>query len=210
MKKKFIQYSFYFCGIFILALGVTLTLLSNLGTGGWDALTTNIAKLINIQVGTGTFILGVILVFITSILNKKNPNLYALLVSYTTGIFINFWYYSFFKEIILKNFFIRLIVVYLGVFIIGIGCTMIFVTNFSKNHTEDFIFAIAKKANIIYKTAKVLMDILALLIALILGYLLNDFKNIGIGTILNTLCTGYIIHFLLPYMNKIYNKINKI
>lgn len=71
MKNKIIQLSFYICGIFILALGVTMTLLSNLGAGGWDALTANIAKLIGIQVGTGTFILGIILVLLTSILEKK-------------------------------------------------------------------------------------------------------------------------------------------
>ena len=100
MKNKIIQFSFYLGGIFTLSLGVTLTLLSNLGAGGWDALTANIAKLIGIQVGTGTFILGIILIIFTSILEKKKPNLYALLVSYITGIFINFWYYNIFKQIL--------------------------------------------------------------------------------------------------------------
>lgn len=80
MKNKIIQFSFYLGGIFTLFLGVTLTLLSNLGAGGWDALTVNIAKLIGIQVGTGTFILGIILIIFTSVLEKKKPNLYALLV----------------------------------------------------------------------------------------------------------------------------------
>lgn len=207
MKNKIIQLSFYICGIFILALGVTMTLLSNLGAGGWDALTANIAKLIGIQVGTGTFILGIILVLLTSILEKKSLNLSALLVSYITGIFINFWYYNIFKQIQLDNFYLRIFIVSLGVIIIGIGCAMIFVTNCPKNHTETFIFAVAKKLKTIYRTSKVSMDTAALILALILGYFLKDFRNIGIGTLLNTFCTGYIIHYTLPYIEKFYHKI---
>lgn len=204
MKNKIIQFSFYLGGIFTLSLGVTLTLLSNLGAGGWDALTANIAKLIGIQVGTGTFILGIILIIFTSILEKKKPNLYALLVSYITGIFINFWYYDIFKQIQLTNFYLRFIIVILGVIIIGIGCAMIFVTNCPKNHTETFIFAVATKLKIMYRTSKVSMDTIALIIGVILGFILKDLKNIGIGTLLNTFCTGYIIHYVLPVVDKVY------
>lgn len=210
MKKKIIQLSFYLSGIFILSLGVTLTLLSNLGAGGWDALTANIAKLIRIQVGTGTFILGIILILFTSILEKKKPNLSALLVSYITGIFINFWYYDIFKEIQLTNFYLRFIIVIIGVIIIGIGCAMIFVTDCPKNHTETFIFAVANKLKIIYRTSKVSMDTIALIIAIILGFILKDLKNIGIGTLLNTFCTGYIIHYVLPIVDRIYKILGKI
>lgn len=207
-RKNIISFTFYILGILILALGVTMTLLSNLGAGGWDALTANIAKLTGIQVGTGTFILGIILVFLTSILERKKPNLYALLVSYITGIFINFWYYTVFNQMELERFGIRLLLVVVGVIIIGIGCAMIFVTNYPKNHTETFIFAVAKKLKIIYRTSKVGMDSSALILALMLGWVLKDFRNIGIGTILNTFCTGYIIHFLLPGIEKIYNKLS--
>ena len=209
-RKKIVSFIFYTLGIFVLSLGVTMTLLSNLGAGGWDALTANIAKLTGIQVGTGTFILGIILVLLTSILERKKPNLSALLVSYITGIFINFWYYTIFNQIELENFEIRLVVVILGVIIIGIGigCAMIFVTNYPKNHTETFIFAVAERLKTIYRTSKVGMDNTALILALILGWVLKDFRNIGIGTILNTFCTGYIIHFILPIIEKIYRKLS--
>lgn len=207
-RKKIVSFIFYTLGIFVLSLGVTMTLLSNLGAGGWDALTANIAKLTGIQVGTGTFILGIILVLLTSILERKKPNLSALLVSYITGIFINFWYYTIFNQIELENFEIRLVVVILGVIIIGIGCAMIFVTNYPKNHTETFIFAVAERLKTIYRTSKAGMDNTALILALILGWGLKDFRNIGIGTILNTFCTGYIIHFILPIIEKIYRKLS--
>jgi uncharacterized membrane protein YczE len=100
------------------------------------------------------------------------------------------------------------VVVVLGVIIIGIGCAMIFVTNYPKNHTETFIFAVAERLKVIYRTSKVGMDSTALILALILGWVLKDFRNIGIGTILNTFCTGYIIHFILPSIKKIYRKLN--
>lgn len=210
MRNKIFEAIFYTFGLLMLALGVTLTLLSNLGAGGWDALTTNISKILGIPVGMGVFVLGTILVFSTAILERKFPNFITLGVSFITGIFIDFWYYTIFKEFNFSSFQMRLVIVILGVIIIGIGCAMIFATTFPKNHTESFIFAVSRKYNLIYKNAKVKSDIAAFFIAMALGFMLGDLKNIGIGTIFNTFFTGYIIHFILPYINRIYKKMNKI
>lgn len=46
-----------------------------------------------------------------------------------------------------------------------------------------------------------------IIISLFLGYYLQDFSNIGLGTILNTFFTGYLVHILNPIVENIYLRI---
>lgn len=200
---------FYLTGIFLLSLGVTLTLLSNLGAGGWDALTENLSKVTGINIGTILMIIGGVLVLIAAIIKKEKPNYMAFIVSFIIGKFIDFWYYYVFGNSHFTSLSSRLFLVALGVLIIGIGCSMIFVTNLPKNHTETFIFATMDVTKKSYKLIKTIIDSLALVIAILIGYKLNFYKNIGIGTILNTFFMGILIHMLLPYISNFYNRMVK-
>lgn len=207
MENKIKKWGVYLVGILILSLGVTLMLLSNLGSGGWDALTFNLSRILKIKLGTSLFMLATVLILMASLIKKERINIGALLVSFISGKFINFWYYIVFQGDSFENFHIKIITVVMGVIIISLGCSVMFITELPKNHTETFIFAIAENLSISYKVAKITIDFIALIVALSLGYFLNDFSNIGLGTILNTFFTGYIIHSLNPIVKKVYVKI---
>lgn len=202
MNQDIRKISYYFIGIIFLSLGVSLTLLSNLGAGGWDALTENISKLIDIKIGTIILFIGITLVLLAALIKREIPNLAALIVSAVTGKVINFWYYSVFKGSSFDNFMMSFLILILGIIAIGLGCAMIFVTNFPKNHTETFVFSITNTFNLEYKFVKTAADTSALLISFILGLYLKDFSNFGIGTILNTFFMGNIIHFMMPTARK--------
>lgn len=207
MIVKLKNWSIYFIGILFLSLGVTLMLLSDLGSGGWDVLTYNLSCIFKIKLGTSLFVLAGVLILATSLIKKKQININALLVSFISGKFINFWYYIIFKEETFEELYIKIFMVIIGVIIISLGCCIMFITKLPKNHTEIFIFAIAEKFSISYKLAKTIIDSLALIAALFLGYYLQDFSNIGLGTILNTFFTGYLIHILNPIVESIYLRI---
>lgn len=204
MSKSVLRWSFYLAGIFILALGVTLMLLSNLGSGGWDALVSNLSKLSGLKVGNSLILLASVLLFGASILERKKINITAFAVSFVTGKFIDFWFYTVFKGIYFENFTVKLVALIVGVVGIAIGCAMMFVTHLPKNHTETFIFALGEKFGIDYGKIKTLSDSGALVIALILGMFLKDFSNLGLGTVLNTFFTGYLIKLLMPGTEKIF------
>lgn len=207
MKGKLMKWSVYGVGIFILALGVTLMLLSNLGAGGWDALTSNMSQMFNIKIGSALFILAGSLLLGAALIERKILSPMPFLVSFVTGKFIDFWYYFIFGGTPFQTFSGRVAMVSLGVLAIALGCSLMFITELPKNHTETFVFAVAEKLKISYKTAKTAADSSALAIALIFGFIIKDFSNLGLGTVLNTFFTGYLIHMINPFVKKIYSRI---
>ena len=125
MIVKLKNWSIYFIGILFLSLGVTLMLLSDLGSGGWDVLTYNLSCIFKIKLGTSLFVLAGVLILATSLIKKKQININALLVSFISGKFINFWYYIIFKEETFEELYIKIFMVIIGVIIISLGCCII-------------------------------------------------------------------------------------
>lgn len=209
MKTNLVRVSYYIVGILFLAFGISMTLLSDLGAGGWDALTDNLSKITDIKIGTILIFLGIFLVLIAGIISKGKPKVEALAVSFITGIFINIWYYDIFQAQHFENFYIRLFAVILGVLSISLGCAMMFTSNLPKNHTETFVFAITERFSFKYKTIKTIADTVALVIAILLGLIIKDFSNLGLGTILGTAFTGTLIHHMMPFTDGYFHKILK-
>jgi uncharacterized membrane protein YczE len=204
------KYIYYLIGLIFISLGVTLTLISNLGAGGWDALTENLYKLTGISIGTWVIAVALILLIIVAILKKEFINYKAFIVSIITGKLIDLFYFYlvFLKEI--DSFVIRFLLLFIGLILIGAGCAITFVTELPKNHTETFVFSVIDVTNFPYQKAKTLIDISALTIAVIIGLKLKDFSNLGLGTILNSFFMGTIIHYCLPIVTKGFNLFMKI
>lgn len=196
--------AYYLIGIFLLALGITFTLISDLGAGGWDALAENLYKLTDIKVGNWVIIIALILLIVAAILKKEFINYKSLIISIILGKLIDFCYYPLIKVLKTDIFSVRLMLLLIGLIFIGTGCAMMFVTNFPKNHTESFVFSIVDTTGVSYNKIKTIADISAFIISLILGVMLKDFSNLGIGTILSSFFMGTIIHYTFPIAQKIF------
>lgn len=201
-REKIKDIIYYLIGIFTLSLGITLTLASELGAGGWDALVENLYKLTSVSMGMWVFIIAVLLISFASLIKKKKLDLQALIVAFFTAKCIDFWYYFIFNILESINIWLRLTTLILGLVLIGFGSAMIFVTKLPKNHTETFVFSIVDTFNIQYKVVKTAADIVALVLALILGLVIKDFSNLGLGTILSTVFMGIVTQSLIPIAQK--------
>lgn len=193
---------YYIAGYILLSLGVTLTLLSELGAGGWDALVQNLYKMTSITMGIWLFIIAVVLVLAASIIKRQFPDIKVMFVAFITGKFIDFWYYIVFDSMEFENIMGRLTILLLGLFIIAFGSAMIFVTHLPKNHTETFVFSIVDTFSFQYKSVKTIADTCALCLALAFGFILKDFSNLGLGTILSTFCMGAVTQSFMPFAGK--------
>lgn len=186
----------------LLALGITLTLISDLGAGGWDALMENLYKATDIKIGTWVILVALILLVIAALLQREFINYKAFIVSVLMGQMIDCFYYPLSSILRSDSFVLKLLLLLLGLILIGVGCAMMFVTHFPKNHTEAFVFSIVDTTNISYQKVKTGADITALLIAVLIGFKLKDFSNFGVGTILSSLFMGTIIHHMLPFCER--------
>lgn len=196
--KSIFKFLYYILGTGFLALGVTLTLLSELGAGGWDALVENLYKATEISIGKWVIIVALLLLIVAAILKKEFINYKAFIVSIILGKLIDTFYYPLVTIFHPDTFMARLAILAAGLILIGIGCAMMFVTGFPKNHTETFVFSIVDTTSLSYQKVKTGADITALLIAVIIGIKLEDFSNLGLGTVLSSVFMGSIIHRILP------------
>ncbi|MGL4863809.1 MAG: YczE/YyaS/YitT family protein [Cetobacterium sp.] len=206
-KQKLLKYIFYFLGIILLSFGITLTLISNLGAGGWDALIQNISNLIGVSIGKSLWGTAIALLIVSGVIVKKVPDVKVLIVSWITGITIDIFYYKILKNICIDTIYLKGIFLTLGIFLIALGCSMMFVTNLPKNHTETFAFAVVDRFGCSYKNVKIGLDISALFLAIIIGINLNNLSNIGVGTFVSSIFMGYLIDKLLPGTRKIYSRL---
>lgn len=203
-RTKLIKYSFYFLGIIFLGFGITLTLVSNLGAGGWDALIQNLSSITSITIGKCLWSIAIILLLISGVILKKIPDIKVLIVSWITGLIIDIFYYVVLKNLNINSLYLRGTVLILGLLCVALGCSMMFVTNLPKNHTETLVFSIVDRFGYSYKTIKIFLDSLALFIAIGIGVILKDFSNLGIGTFISSFFMGYLIDKFLPITKKIF------
>lgn len=181
-----------------MSLGVTLTLISDLGAGGWDALPENLYKLTGISIGTWVIMIALILLIIAAILKREFINYKAFITSIVMGKLIDLFYFHLEPLRETNSFTDRILFLVFGLIIIGLGCAITFVTGLPKNHTETFVFSIVDTTTFSYQKTKTVVDISALTIAVIIGFKLKDFSNLGLGTILNSFLMGTIIHYCMP------------
>ncbi|WP_320048118.1 DUF6198 family protein [uncultured Ilyobacter sp.] len=200
MIKKYIYYLF---GVIFMSLGVTLTLISDLGAGGWDALPENLYKLTGISIGTWVITIALILLIVAAMLKREFINYKAFITSIVMGKLIDLFYFYLepFRET--NSFTDRILFLVFGLIVIGVGCAITFVTGLPKNHTETFVFSIVDTTKFSYQKAKTIVDISALTIAVIIGFKLKDFSNLGLGTIFNSFLMGTIIHYCMPLTQKV-------
>ncbi|MGL5544315.1 MAG: YczE/YyaS/YitT family protein [Cetobacterium sp.] len=205
-RRELIKWGYYFLGIVLLGIGITLTLISDLGAGGWDALIQNLSNITGVSIGKCLWSVATILLLISGVVSKKIPDIKVLAVSWITGIVIDFFYYVVLKNISLEVFYLRVIVLCLGLFLIALGCCMMFVTNLPKNHTETLAFSIVDRFGYSYKSIKISLDSLALIFAIGIGVVLGNFSNLGVGTFISSFFMGYIIDKIFPLVKRTYIK----
>src|SRR5690625_6311345 len=88
------RWIFYGLGIFILTLGISLTILSGLGTSPFDALLVGLSIKVGLTVGSWEIIIAFILIFCNSTLKRNRPEFLGLLTAIITGIGIDMWLFS--------------------------------------------------------------------------------------------------------------------
>lgn len=85
------KYIVYVLGIFILTLGISFTIQSNLGTSPFDAVVVGLSKNVGLTVGSWEIIIAFILIICNSFLKRQRPEVLGMLTAFITGIGIDMW-----------------------------------------------------------------------------------------------------------------------
>ena len=198
-----IRILFYLIGLFLIGLGVTLTIKANLGAGAWDALNVGLSNAFGLTVGSWVIIIGIIMMFLNAMIVNGKPNFLALVTILLIGFSVDFWLTVVMKNVVFEQFFHQVISLLSGIIFISTGVAMYLQTKFPANPIDQFMLALNKRFRLNFMVAKTIGEISALILALIMQ------GPIGIGTIIITFLIGPIIQWMNIPIAKRYESLHK-
>ncbi|MEC1664468.1 YczE/YyaS/YitT family protein [Bacillus halotolerans] len=195
------KYTFYVVGIFILTLGISFTIQSDLGTSPFDAVVVGLSKNVGLTVGSWEIIIAFILICCNSILNRQRPEVLGMLTAFITGIGIDMWLFLLHNLLTPDLWFSKLICFGIGLVVIGLGTATYLHTNFAPIPVDRLTLIIKEltRTNILF--SRTFIYLLFLIAAMILN------GPIGAGTLLTVCLGGIILNSFMPFTEQILDRI---
>lgn len=197
MKKRLLK---ALVGMVVLAIGLNLMLLGNLGVGAFDTVTAIISEVLNINFGNAALVLHAFFLVICIgyvILKKVNP--FELIVS-VAAIFILTRIINLFAFIKLSGIDAPLVVYIVGFILYCVGGALMMKSNTVIAPVDKFVVVTSKlkKTNPGYVRLGTDISLLIVSIFCIYGFGVN--VELSLGTLFVTFLTGFIIKFIYPYV----------
>lgn len=203
MKKALpLKYIIFAIGIFILALGITLTILSDLGTSPFDALLVGLSLKVGLTVGSWEIIIAMLLIICNSLMQKQKPEFLGLVTAFITGISIDMW--LFFLQTILapEVWFWKMTCFGLGLILIGVGTSLYLHTQLAPIPVDKSMLIISRMTKKSVLFSRTLIYICFLFFALLIQ------GPIGVGTLLTVFLGGPILNTCMPLIIKLLNSMS--
>lgn len=192
--KSVIRMTLYFLGLFIIAIGINLAIISNLGVSPVSAFTVPVSQITEISLGTVTVIIYSLFVLIQIVILGKKfrwKNLLQVPFSFAMGIFIDYTGMVLEQWITVNGYGMQLLLIISSIVICAFGATIYIAMDVVPNPPEGLILAICERTGISFGKIKMWSDWVFILIGLILSIIFLGYVSaIREGTILCALFTG--------------------
>jgi uncharacterized protein len=196
MKREFmIRWAFFFVGLLVLALGITLTIKGkDLGIGPWDVFHYGLFKQLGLTIGTWSIIAGFLILLITGIGTKTFPKIGAFLNMLLIGIFIDLFNFLIPDP---ESFAAQSFVFAIGILVIGYGIGLYVSADLGAGPRDSLMLLVTEKTGWKVQWVRNGME----LIVFFFGWLLGG--PVGIGTVVIALGLGSIVGISLPQSKKL-------
>lgn len=196
------KFFFYVLGIFILTFGISFTIQSDLGTSPFDAVIVGLSKNAGLTVGSWEIILAFLLICCNSLLKRQRPEFLGMLTAFITGIGIDMWLFLFHSLITPELWYSKAVFLGVGLVVTGLGTATYLHTNVAPIPVDRLTLIIKEltKTNVFF--SRTFIYLVFLIVAMMLK------GPIGVGTLLTVCLGGIILHFFMPFTEKIIDRIN--
>jgi uncharacterized protein len=201
-KTSLSKYVLFGMGIFILALGISLTILSDLGTSPFDALLVGLSLKIGLTVGSWEIIIALLLIFCNSLLQSQKPEFSGLVTALLTGISIDMWLY-YLSHFIMPEWWIwKILSLCVGLILIGVGTALYLHTQLAPIPVDKLMLIITDltKRSILFSRTLIYLSFL------LLAFIFQG--PIGIGTLVTVCLGGPILNTCIPLIARILNSMS--
>ena len=199
----------YFTGLFIIALGINMAILSDLGVSPVSAFTVPLSEAVDISLGTVTAVCyaGFVLIEMIVLGKKFRPkNLLQIPFSIVFGFFINF-IGTLLSHSTLPNYGVRVIVMLVSIVICAAGAAVYITMDIVPNAPEGLILAFCERFGKEYGPLKILTDCIFVALGIIVSLVcLGGVSAIREGTVISALVTGKLTGIFLSQWKELLQK----
>ena len=191
----------FLLGIFVLALGAATIITADLGAATWDVLHIGLSKTIGLSVGRWVQIVGVIMVIVTAILERKRLAIGSVLNIVIVGFFLNIildsGFMPSFTELIP-----RVIMLIIGIILMGTGSGMYVASRIGAGPRDGMTLFISKRFSISVGFSRTLLEVAALTCGWLVG------GPVALGTFITVPLVGPVMEASLKACNRGLEKMN--
>lgn len=187
----------YFLGFFIMTLGISMSVKSNLGVSPVSSIPYTITCITGLEMGKATIVFHIFLVLLQILVLRKNfklKNLLQILIGIIFGYFTTFsnYLFSFFPTP--ENLVIRIIMSLGSAVLIAAGIFFYLPADLIPLAGEGAMKAISDTTHIYFSKVKIAFDVSMVVISLISCLIaIHSFGSVGIGTIIAALLVGSVL-----------------
>ena len=189
------DYVQYVGGILILTLGVALSSKAGLGTGSLDSINFALASRTQLNLSIVIVLMAFIAIFISAVIRRGKLSFKTLMTAIFMGVSTESWV-KIIDVINVDTIAQQIIIFSLAIFCVSLGIAIYLRPKFPANPNDDIIVALNEVLGLKMGTAKLFIDIIAIVIALLLK------GPVGIGTVLMTVLIGPIVNLINSIINK--------
>lgn len=214
MKNLKLRLVMYFAGLFIMALGVSISVKSNLGVSPVSSIPYTMTCVWGIEMGKATILFHGALVVLQVILLRRKfqvKNLLQVIIGIVFGYYTTFcnWCMTFLPTP--ENMGIRLAMMLFSAFIIALGLFFYVPADIMPLAGEGAMQTISQLTGIPFAKVKVAFDVSMVTISLIVCLAaLHELGSVGAGTVIAAVLVGTILGYLTkilgPWRNRLLRK----
>ena len=212
-KKELLKrYILFIASLFISAMGVALTKHGELGVSPISSVSNVLSmKFTAFSLGTWLIIWNCALIAGQIIILRKKFQMIQLLqipLSFLFGWFTDLCL-AMVRGIPEDVYAVRLILVFAGIVVLGLGISLSVIANVIMNSGEAFVKAISDVSGKQFGNVKIIFDILCVVLSVVLSMLFFNFKIVGTreGTVISALLTGFVVKLFTKFIKEPVNKI---
>ncbi|WP_294372869.1 YitT family protein [uncultured Clostridium sp.] len=193
----------YIFGLFIMTLGISMSVKSNLGVSPVSSIPYTITCITGLEMGKATILFHAILVLMQIVILRKAfklKNLLQIIVGVIFGYFTTFSNYLFSFLPTSDNMVIRLILMIGSTVLIAIGIFFYLPADIVPLAGEGAMKAVSDTAHIKFNKVKIGFDISMVVISLVSCLIiLKAFGSVGIGTVIAAILVGSVLGIITKF-----------
>lgn len=185
---------FYICGLLLMSMGTVILLKSDMGVAAFDALCAGLADITSLTTGNWCMILGILIILLNAVIQKRIPSVFSFLTSIIVGICIDFWFGVIgfqFSGILLRS-----AQFMLGLLINSFGVALYVSADLAKGPIDQLMLNISNLVKKEVWVGKTLMEISFLLLVFAIK------GPIGVGTVIVVFTSGFLIDYFLKILKR--------